>query len=119
MMDDKILNAYLKAYKSETDLEPSTHLMKIVLGVPAQEIGANTALQKNRFNPWHWFDLMLPKAVGWALTGFMGIYIGLSSTAQVSNASEEEFMYDQALLMLTEDFGAEDTGAETYFEDEE
>lgn len=121
MMDDKILDTYLKAYKVETDIEPSIPLMKNILGIPAQEISTSATPGSNGFNPLHWFDLMLPRAVGWAMTGILGAYIGLSSPGQVSLASEEDLMYDQALLMITEEFdmdtASSDTGVVTNDED--
>ena len=121
MMEDKILDTYLKAYQAETDIEPSNPLMKNILGIPAQEIPASVAPGSTGFNPLHWFDLMLPRAVGWAMTGTLGVYIGLSSPGQITMATEEDLMYDQALLLITEEFDIDadssDTGAETNGED--
>ncbi len=96
-MNDKTLDDYLQAYKSQTDHSPSRKLMVNILTIPCQS--RSIAIQ-----PWNWFDLMVPKAVGWALTCCLGIYLGLSSPEMVNNSMDEDYyMYDQAQIMFSED----------------
>ena len=97
MMNDKNLDVFLRVYQSETDQEPSRKLMDNILAVPEQR-------RSFSFNPLQWFDMMMPKAVGWALTCCLGIYIGLSSPdVGVTPMDEDYYLYDQAQIMLSED----------------
>lgn len=101
-MNDEKLDLFLRAYQSETDLAPSRKLMDDILAVPDQS-------RSFVFRPWHWFDMMMPKAVGWALTCCLGIYIGLLSPDGGVTADEEYYLYGQAQILLSEDMTQEDT----------
>lgn len=103
MMNDKNLDDYLRAYRSETDQSPSRQLVENILAV-----SNNTTRNSRSFivHPWQLFDSMMPKAVGWALTCCLGIYIGLSSPEQgITPMDEEYYMYDQVQIRLSEDMG--------------
>lgn len=107
MMNEKKLDEYLTAYAAQTDVPPSAQLMDNILKVCHQP---DPAQKLSRFNPWHWFDLMVPKAIGWALTCCLGLYLGLSSADQGNTVDDDEFyLYDQTQLMLSENFITEDT----------
>ncbi len=98
---------YLRAYQSETDQPPSRQFLESILAVPDQ-LSQTSGLLTAR--PWRWFDLMIPKAVGWVLTCCLGIYIGLSSPeGTITTTDEELFLYDQAQLLLSEEMDGEDT----------
>ncbi|VAV88169.1 hypothetical protein MNBD_ALPHA02-1690 [hydrothermal vent metagenome] len=97
-MNDEKLDIYLRAYQAQTDIAPSARLMTNILAVP--EMGQAGAIAF----PWNWFDLMMPKAVGWALTCVLGIFLGFYTAEQGHNPLDEEFyLYDQAQVLLTED----------------
>lgn len=101
MMTEKNIDDFLLAYKSETDRPTSRQLMDNILGIP-QRIAQEDILSAASL--WRWFDLMMPKAVGWALTGCFGIYMGLSSPEGGGNPTDEEYYpYDQAQIMILED----------------
>lgn len=96
-MNDEKFDNFLWAYQSETDKAPSRQLIENILSVSGRS-------GPQAVRPWHWFDLMLPKAIGWALTCCLGIYIGLSSPEAVNNSVDEEyFLYGQAQILLSED----------------
>lgn len=106
MMNDKNLDDFLRAYQSETDEIPSRYVRERILVVPGQ------AEQYRRFSfarPWHWFDLMIPKAVGWAVTCGLGIYLGLAVPEPGFMPTDVEYyMYDHAQLLLSEDLNGEE-----------
>lgn len=101
MMNDKNLDDFLRAYQSETEEIPSRHVRESILAVPGR------AEQNPRFSfarPWQWFDLMIPRAVGWALTCGMGIYLGLAAPEPgFAPTDDEYYLYDQAQVLLSED----------------
>ncbi len=111
MMSDQKLENFFRAYAAETDRIPSRRTVDNILAVP--DMAVNGPLFSEGFlpwkiNPWNWFEHMIPMAVGWALTCFLGIYIGLSSMEVVMSPVDEEFyMYDQAQLLLSDNFDGE------------
>ncbi|MCF8474942.1 MAG: hypothetical protein K9G26_09615 [Emcibacter sp.] len=110
-MDDKILDAYLKAYGRETDQEVSFGLKEKFLSLPdcaTQDVFAQDH-KVWTINPYAWFDFMMPKAIGWTLACCIGIYFGLSTSDQASQYMDEEYyMYNAAQLILSENLTIED-----------
>ena len=105
-MNDQKLDDYFAAYAAQTDGPPSAQLMDRILAVSQQPVPVD---EGGLFKLWHLFDLMIPKAIGWALTGCLGLYIGLSSADQSTSIDDDEFyLYDQTQLILSEGFITED-----------
>ncbi|MBL4801710.1 MAG: hypothetical protein JKY45_07425 [Emcibacter sp.] len=104
MMNDKKLDCYLRTYQLETDQAPSRQLMDDILVLSEQR-----QKPQGLAFPWQWFDLMIPKTVGWVLTCFLGIYLGLFSSVEQGTVptDEEYFSYDQAQVFLVEDIYVE------------
>lgn len=99
-MNDKNLDDYLRAYKAESDCEPSSQLRERILSVP-DELGATSNIFSSFMNnPWHIFDLMMPRVVGWVATACLGLYMGFSPLEQGDD--REYFAYDQAQFFLYE-----------------
>ena len=104
MMKNQFLDDYLQAYKGETDIKPSRALHDAILAIPGQAGNASSITSKIEYIILKWFDLFLPKAVGWALTLCLGVYLGLASSEPVFNVAEAEFyLNDQAQFILSED----------------
>jgi len=110
-MSEIDLDDYLRAYRAETNRKPSRRLMGGILAAPdlASDLSGSSVWR----NPWRWFDMALPRAVGWTLTCFLGVYLGLTSAEQdVSPGEEAYYMYDQAQFILYEDIMAGNSGDE-------
>jgi len=106
-MNDKILDDYLRAYRSESDCEPSLQLRDRILVVPDEFSVTHNIFSSFMNNPWHIFDLMMPKVIGWTATACLGLYMGFSPLEQGDDS--EYFAYDQTQLFLYEDLtGTED-----------
>ncbi|GEM_PF-2254004 len=115
-MSEIDLDDYLRAYRAETNREPPRRLMDRILATPdlaLSEFVGDQAEPSVWGNPWRWFDMALPRAVGWALTCFLGVYLGLTSAEQgVSPGEETYYMYEQAQFILYEDIMAGNSGDE-------
>jgi len=107
MMNDKMLEDYFKAYKAATEPMPSPQLMTNILArVDIEPSGWEQIIR----NPWIVFDMMMPKAIGWALTCCLGVYLGFSSTEQIGGAIEDNYYtYDQTQVFLFEELNVEET----------
>ena len=105
-MSDKDLDDFLQIYQAETAEIPSRYVREGILDVPRQ------VEQNRRFSfsrPWQWFDLMMPKAVGWAVTCGLGVYLGLAVPEPgFAPTDEEYYLYDQAQVFLSEDLNDEE-----------
>jgi len=104
MMDDIILDDYLRAYRLESECLPDEKFKANILAIADQE----RAEKKAALNFWHWFDLTVPRVVGWTLTCMLGLYLGLPRTEQ-SAVQDDYFLYDQAQILLSEDLTLEDS----------
>lgn len=100
-MNEKNFDDYMQAYQLETDQPPSRQLADNIISVPNYIMQSRWSFVTH---PWHLFDLMMPKAIGWALTCCIGIYFGLYSTENgVVSFDEEYYLYDQAQILLSEE----------------
>ncbi len=107
-MDDKIIDDFLRAYKSETDQPPSRQAREAILAVP--DLRDSRLFPNILFSLLQWFDQVMPRAVGWAFACFLGVYLGLGSPEQgIALGEEEDYMYDQAQLLISEEYVAEGT----------
>lgn len=105
MMDDNALDIYLNAYKKQTQITPSRRLLDNILSIPDRVQSGKISLFDH---PWHVFNLMLPKAVGWALTGILGVYLGFSSMEpEIDPVGDDYYLYAHAQILLSENLPSE------------
>lgn len=103
MMENKMLDDYLEAYKRRTDHGPSQELRDKILAAPAVQRDEKPSGLGNIFN------LMMPKAVGWALTCILGVYLGSWSALQENEPEGEEYyLFAQAQILLSENLTSEE-----------
>ncbi|PHZ86173.1 hypothetical protein [Paremcibacter congregatus] len=110
-MSDKRLDHYLEVFRVETNIEPSRALMDKIIGIPQSECVRSE--QAGFFNLWRFFDGLVPRALGWALTGCLGLYLGLSSGNQPQQEQafpldENYYIYGQVQVLLSEELVLED-----------
>ncbi len=107
-MSDKVLDDYLRVYKAESDCEPSLQLQERILSISDWGVNSQNIFSSLMNNPWHVFDLMIPRVIGWAATACLGLYMGFSPLEQGDDS--EYFAYDQTQLFLYEDLTGTDDG---------
>lgn len=106
MMEQTELDNYLAAFAKATDLPPSRQVRDRILAVPDQMV----AQKRQVWNPVSWFDMLLPKAIGWSLTCVLGIYVGLTSSEQVGASLDDEiYYYEQTQQIIAESLSPEET----------